>query len=253
MRASIARALTSARSAVAASPSPRARPMSVSARPRSASTVCPCAAHEEPGVGREQQGVGDERDGAADQRLQRTLDRQSGARALERDEDQGGDGRLADEQLVATEDHGGRHGQGDHDADLHRAGADEVDDRVGDHEADDDPADERRRALRALPDRRAEGDDGGDRREDRGRVGEQQLGGIPRGDSGDAVWTIGHRRWRRRSAVQRRRTRGEAERVRAKVMARRFRIGRADRGCRPTVGRSRGPTRGWCTRPPLRG
>ena len=81
--------------------------------------------------------------------------------------------------------HGDGHRQHDHDRQLGRAGADEVDDHVRDGEAGDDAEHELGRALAVLAVRGADRDHGGDAGEDRLLVGQQRDAQVPRGQRGD--------------------------------------------------------------------
>ena len=89
--------------------------------------------------------------------------------------------RLGDQQLAAAERDGGAHREHDHDPRLPRPGADRGHDQVGDRDPEDHAADELERPLAALPDRRAERDHGGDRREQRPVAAQQGERQVPRG------------------------------------------------------------------------
>ena len=70
----------------------------------------------------------------------------------------------------------------DHEADLRGAAPKRANEQVGDQDPEDHAAHQLKRALALLTERRAETDDGGDWREARFALGEQELGQIPRGD-----------------------------------------------------------------------
>jgi hypothetical protein len=123
-----------------------------------------------------------EGDRSAHKRLDRADRKHANRRRWRRTDDDGRDARLGHQHRPAARQDGRGHRQHDHQSDLRRAGPEQAREQVSDKHSQDHPADQLKRPLAVLTDRRPEADQGGDR----GKAGlpgaEQQLGEIPRGD-----------------------------------------------------------------------
>ena len=145
--------------------------------------VLGAVADQRDGMRREEQRGDGEGDAAADHPLEDAIREGAARRGVDGDEDDGRDGRLVHEQLAAAaQDDGRAHGQDHEQPELQRAAVDHLQQRLGDHDAEQHAADQLHRALRALPVAGAEADHGGDGGERRALRRQEEHGEVPGGD-----------------------------------------------------------------------